>query len=96
MCATVVEVIHIDPRDNGCSILVCGDTDITSLAGTIDVYCEDVPSFGVGTKLMVVGQAWRTREMEDRMSVNGWWAFDEIAALTEPDFSDDGDNGWEA
>jgi hypothetical protein len=96
MCATVVEVIHIDPRDNGGSIMVCGDTDITSLAGTIDVYCEDVPSFGVGTKLMIVGQAWRTREMEDRMSVNGWWAFDEIAALTEPDFSDDSDNGWEA
>ena len=96
MCATVVEVIHIDPRDNGGAILVCGDTDITSLAGTIDVYCDDIPTFGVGTKLMIVGQAWRTREMEDKMSVNGWWAYDEIAALVEPDFSDDGDNGWEA
>ena len=93
MCATVVEVIHIDPRDNGGSILVCGDTDLTSMAGTLDVYCDDVPSFGVGTKLLVVGQAWRTREMEDRMTVNGWWAFDEIAQMVEPDFG--ADDGWE-
>ena len=94
-CSTVVEVIHIDPREKGGAILVCGDTDISSLAGTIDVYCDDVPSFGVGTKLLIVGQAWRTREGEDRMSVNGWRAFDEIAALVEPSF-DDEDNGWEA
>ena len=94
-CATVVEVIHIDPRDNGGSILVCGDTDLTSMAGTIDVYCDDVPSFGVGTKLLILGQAWRSREGEDRMTVNGWWAFDEIAALSEPDFGDSQD-GWDA
>lgn len=93
MCATVVEVIHIDPRDNGGSILVCGDTDLTSMAGTLDVYCDDVPSFGVGTKLLVVGQAWRTREEEDRMTVNGWWAFDEVAQMVEPDFG--ADDGWE-
>ncbi len=93
LCATVVEVIHIDPRDNGGSILVCGDTDLTSMAGTLDVYCDDVPSFGVGTKLLVVGQAWRTREMEERMTVNGWWAFDEIAQMVQPDFG--ADDGWE-
>ena len=96
MCATVVEVIHIDPRDNGGAILVCGDTDITSLAGTIDVYCDETPSFGVGTKLMIVGQAWRTREGEDRMSVNGWWAFDQVAQMVLPDFDDDGTEGWDA
>ena len=95
-CATVVEVIHIVPRDNGGSILVCGDTDITSMAGTIDVYCDDVPSFGVGTKLLIVGQAWRSREGEDRMTVNGWWAFDEIQALAEPSFDDSSEDGWEA
>ena len=94
-CATVVEVIHIDPRERGGSILVCGDTAIESMAGTIDVYCDDVPSFGVGTKLLILGQAWRSREGEDRLSVNGWWAFDEIAALVEPDFGDSSD-GWEA
>ena len=94
-CATVVEVIHIDPREKGGSILVCGDTDMTSMAGTIDVYCDDVPSFGVGTKLLILGQVWRSREGEDRMSVNGWWAFDEIAALAQPDFEGTND-GWEA
>lgn len=98
MCATVVEVIHIDPRDNGGSILVCGDTDLTSMAGTIDVYCDDVPSFGVGTKLLIVGQAWRSREGEDRISVNGWWAFDEIPTLSMPEVADTQtqDDGWEA
>ena len=96
-CATVAEVIHIDPRDNGGSILVCGDVDITSMAGTIDVYCDDIPSFGVGTKLLLHGQAWRSREGEDRMSVNGWWAFDEVAQMVSPDFSDDNSaEGWDA
>ena len=94
-CATVVEVIHIDPRERGGSILVCGDTDITSMAATIDVYCEDVPSFGVGTKLLIVGQAWRDREGQARMTVNGWWAFDVIEALVEPDFGESND-GWKA
>ena len=93
-CATVVEVNHIDPRDKGGCILVCGDTDLMSMAGTIDVYCDDVPSFGVGTKLLILGQVWRSREDEDRMSVNGWWAFDEVEALSEPNFGDD--DGWEA
>jgi hypothetical protein len=96
-CATVAEVIHIDPRDNGGSILVCGDVDITSMAGTIDVYCDDIPSFGVGTKLLLHGQAWRSREGEDRMSVNGWWAFDEVAQMVTPDFDDDNSTeGWDA
>jgi hypothetical protein len=94
-CATIVEVIHIDPREKGGSILVCGDTDITSMAATIDVYCDDVPSFGVGTKLLIVGQAWRDREGQARMTVNGWWAFDVIEALVEPDFGESND-GWKA
>ena len=28
------------------------------------------------------------------MTVNGWWAFDEIAQMVEPDFG--ADDGWEA
>lgn len=95
-CATVAEVIHIDPRDNGGAILVCGDIDITSMAGTIDVYCDDFPAFGVGTKLLIHGQAWRSREGEDRMSVNGWWAFDEVQAMAPVDFDDETSDGWDA
>lgn len=81
--AVNTEVIHIDPRENGGCILVCGDLDITSMAGTVDVYCDEDVSFAVGTKLMLVGQAWRSREGEDRLSVNGWYAFDEIAGVAE-------------
>jgi len=96
-CATVTEVIHIDPRDKGGAILVCGDIDITSMAGTIDVYCDEIPSFGVGTKLLIHGQAWRSREDEDRMTVNGWWAFDEVQQMVTPDFTDEPvSEGWEA
>jgi hypothetical protein len=53
------------------------------MAGTVDVYCDEDVSFAVGTKLMLVGQAWRSREGEDRLSVNGWYAFDEIAGVAE-------------
>lgn len=81
--AVNTEVIHIDPRDNGGCILVCGDIDLTSMAGTVDVYCDEDVSFAVGTKVMLVGQAWRSREGEDRLSVNGWYAFDEVASVTE-------------
>tara|TARA_R100001082_G_scaffold111148_1_gene93674 strand:+ start:1046 stop:2209 length:1164 start_codon:yes stop_codon:yes gene_type:complete len=93
MCATVVEVNHIDPRDKGGCILVCGDTDLMSMAGTIDIYCDDIPPLGVGSQLLVVGQAWRTREDEDRMTVNGWWPSNVVEPMVEPSASDD--DGWE-
>ena len=93
MCATVVEVNHIDPRDKGGCILVCGDTDLMSMAGTIDIYCDDIPPLGVGSQLLVVGQAWRTREDEDRMTVNGWWPSNVVEPMVEPSVSDD--DGWE-
>ena len=92
-CATVVEVNHIDPRDDGGCILVCGDTDLMSMAGTIDIYCNDVPPLGVGSQLLVLGQAWRTQEGEDRMTVNGWWPSNVIEPMVEPSVSDD--DGWE-
>lgn len=92
-CATVVEVNHIDPRDNGGCILVCGDTDLMSMAGTIDIYCDDIPPLGVGSQLLVLGQAWRTREDEDRMTVNGWWPSNVVEPMVEPSVSDD--DGWE-
>ena len=67
------------------------------MAGTIDVYCDEIPSFGVGTKLLIHGQAWRSREDEDRMTVNGWWAFDEVQQMVTPDFTDEPvSEGWEA
>lgn len=99
ICATVGEVIHIDPRDNGGYILVCSDPDITSLAEPLDVYVppsqDGLVDFAVGTKVLLTGQAWRTREGDSRMSVNGWWAFDKIAPIVaSPEIEDD--EGWDA
>lgn len=98
ICAGVGEVIHIDPRDNGGFVLVCSDPDITSLAEPLDVYVpasqQHSVDFAVGSKILLTGQVWRTREGDDRMSVNGWWAFDKIAPIVaSPDIEDE---GWDA
>ena len=98
ICGVVAEVIHIDPRDNGGFNMVCSDPDIMSMAEPLDVYVPASQShlvdFAVGTKVLLTGQAWRTREGDDRMSVNGWWAFDKIAPIVaSPDVEDE---GWDA
>ena len=80
------EVIHIDPREAGGFVLVCADLDIASTAPTVDVYVsadqEFKVDFAVGTKALLVGQTWRTQDGEQRLSINGWWAFDEIEAMS--------------
>jgi len=91
----VGEVIHIDPRDNGGYTLVCADLDIASVAPVVEVY---VPSehgsrvdFAVGTKILLVGQTWRTRDTdEQKLSVNGWYPFDEVEAMETVDAE-----GWD-
>ena len=70
-----------------------------SLAEPLDVYVptsqEHLVDFAVGTKILLTGQAWRTREGDDRMSVNGWWAYDKIAPIVaSPDL--DVETGWDA
>ena len=81
--AVVTEVIHIDPRENGGFVVMCADLDMASTASTADIYIsaqdEDMVDFGVGTKMLLCGEMWRTQEGEDRMTVNGWYAFDAIA-----------------
>ena len=80
------------------------DRDITSSAPAVDVFVpatqENLVDFAVGTKILLVGQSWKNRDDEYCMSVNGWWAFDEIAPATP---TDDGevvaagdDDGWDA
>tara|TARA_R100001443_G_scaffold19528_4_gene31221 strand:- start:5200 stop:6381 length:1182 start_codon:yes stop_codon:yes gene_type:complete len=98
ICGVVAEIIHIDPRDNGGFIMVCSDPDIMSMAEPLDVYVPASQShlvdFAVGTKVLLTGQVWRTREGDDRMSVNGWWAFDKIAPIVaSPDVEGE---GWDA
>jgi len=90
----VGEVIHIDPRDNGGYVLMVSDVDIMSSAEGVEIYVpseqDDKVTFAVGTKVLMLGQAWRTKEGEDRLSVNGWYAFDEIAPVVAED-----DSGWD-
>ena len=51
--------------------------------------------FAVGTKVLVIGQPWKTREDEYRLSINGWWAFDAIAPMADLP-ADAQDDGWDA
>ena len=102
MLGVIAEVIHIDPRDNGGYTLVCADLDIASTAPVVEVYvgANDAHrvDFAVGTKILLVGQTWRTRDTdEQRLSVNGWWPFDEVEAMvetTQTTLDSDGD-GWD-
>jgi len=92
------EVIHIDPRDNGGYTLVCADLDISSSAPVVEVYVGASDAFrvdfAVGTKILLIGQTWRTRDTdEQRLSVNGWWPYDEVEAMAEP-ATVEGD-GWD-
>lgn len=95
MVGVVGEVIHIDPRENGGFTLVCADLDIASVAPVVEVY---VPSehgsrvdFAVGTKILLVGQTWRTNDTdEQKLSVSGWYPFDEVEAMEAVDAE-----GWD-
>lgn len=93
---TIVEVVHIDPRENGGFIVTLGDTDIMSEAEVVSLYVpadqEGEVDFGVGSELLIVGSPWITREEELRFMVNSWWCANRIAPLADTDA--DGD-GWD-
>ncbi len=100
MLGVIGEVIHIDPRDNGGYTLVCADLDIASTAPVVEVYVGASDAhrvdFAVGTKILLVGQTWRTRDTdEQRLSVNGWWPFDEIEAMVETTQTTLDGDGWD-
>ena len=84
LCALQLEVVHIDPRDNGGFIVTVGDLDIMSTAGTVDIYVpagdETECDFGVGSTLLVVGSPWISKDEEARLSVTGWWCAESIDA----------------
>ena len=84
LAGVVAEVIHIDPRDNGASTLVCADLDISSSAPVVEVYSpkDKVIDFGVGSKILLVGSTWKDKMTdEQRMGVSGWWVFDEVTPV---------------
>lgn len=99
LIGVLTEVISIEPRDNGGFNLVVADLDITSMAPVVDIYIpasqESMIDFAVGTKVLVIGQPWKTQDDEYRLSVNGWWAFDAIAPMADVPV-DSVDDGWDA
>lgn len=95
---TLVEVVHIDPRENGGFIVSLGDTDIMSEAEVVSLYVpaeqESEVDFGVGSEIVICGSPWITRDDELRFMVNSWWCLNRIAPLADTDFTADGD-GWD-
>ena len=99
LIGVLTEVISIEPRNNGGYNLVVADLDITSMAPVVDTFVpasqEAMIDFAVGTKVLVIGQPWKTREDEYRLSINGWWAFDAIPPMADLP-TDAQDDGWDA
>ena len=95
IAAIQAEIIHIDPRNNGASTLVCADLDVSSTAPVVEVYCpaDRAVDFGVGTKIILLGSTWKDRNTnEQRMGVTGWWPFDPVASvMLEEEESTDGE-----
>jgi hypothetical protein len=97
LVAVMVEVVHIDPRDNGGYIITVGDLDIMSTAGTVDIYVpatqEALVDFSVGSTLMVVGQPYISRDDEAKMVTTGWWCAESLAGAVVQE--GDADGGWD-
>lgn len=102
LCAARLEVLHIDPQDNGGFVITLGDLDYTSLSMPIDLWVprsqEKYIDFGVGSTMMVIGQGWMGRDGDGRMSITGWSVID--ALLPTQAVVDTADNegqpeGWE-
>ncbi len=83
--ATSTEVVHIDPRDKGGYIITVGDSDIESMAPTVDIYVDekegDSINFGVGSELLIVGAPWQNRDGEMQLSITGWWCIDSLSPV---------------
>ena len=93
---TVVEVVHIDPREKGGFIITVADPDIMSETPPIELYVgaseESAVDFGVGSELLVVGSPWVTRDGEARFMTTGWWCMNRIEPLAD---TDAGEDGWD-
>jgi len=93
---TIVEVVHIDPREKGGFVLTVADADIMSESPPIEVYVgaseENTVDFGVGSELVIIGAPWVTRDGEMRFMTSGWWCYNAVKPLAD---TDGGDDGWD-
>lgn len=82
LVGVVLEVAHIDPRENGGYILTCADMDLTSATPPLDLYVSQEEdsrvTFGVGSVVVAVGSPYTGREGDGRLAVSGWWAVEEV------------------
>ena len=96
--ATVVEVVHIDPRERGGFMLSLADSDIMSSAPVIDLIVpsehEGEIDFAIGSELVIIGQPWTTKDGEMRFSASGWWCINAMAPLADTEVGEE--TGWDA
>jgi len=80
LVSVVLEVAHIDPRENGGYIMTLGDMDLTSMSPPLDLYVasqEEIKvDFGVGSVVVVVGQPYISRDGDSRLAITGWHCVD--------------------
>ena len=96
---TVVEVVHIDPRERGGFVLTLADVDIMSGVPPIDMIVpsehEGEVDFGIGSELVIIGQPWTTKDGELRFSASGWWCVNAMTPLADT-MDADTETGWDA
>lgn len=96
--ATVVEVVHIDPRERGGFVLTLADTDIMSGVPPIDMIVpsehEGEVDFAIGSEIVIIGSPWTTRDGEMRFSASGWWCVNAMAPLADTEVGEE--TGWDA
>ena len=93
---TIVEVVHIDPREKGGFVVTVADADIMSESPPIEVYVgaseESAVDFGVGSELVIIGAPWVTRDGEMRFMTSGWWCMNAVKPLAD---LESGEDGWD-
>lgn len=104
LVALQLEVLHMDPQDNGGLVITLGDTDYTSLAMPVDLWVPKSQAdvdFGMGSRLLVIGSPWMGKEGDARLSITSWTVMDAVVPTDIPDDdegapSEDGEGGWDA
>tara|TARA_R110000824_G_scaffold245645_1_gene434705 strand:+ start:934 stop:2151 length:1218 start_codon:yes stop_codon:yes gene_type:complete len=94
-----LEVLHIDPREQGGFVVTLADPDIMSITLPTDLFVpksqENLVTFGVGSLVTIVGQAWVSKEGEPRISITGWWCSDSVTPTLETDIESPDEGGWD-
>ena len=97
-----LEVLHMDPQDNGGLVITLGDLDYTSLAMPVDLWVPKSQSdvdFGMGSRLLVIGSPWMGKEGDARLSITAWALIEGInpSSMVDDDAgAPEAEGGWDA